>query len=245
MVNPMDGLQENVDRFLQGFVETVQHAFAANLVSVVLYGSGAEGKLRATSDVNVIVVLSCFDPAQADRIREALNLGAAAVRLQVMFLLEDEIGAAVEAFAQKFSDVAHRRKVLHGLDPFAGLEIPRAAAIHRLKQVLLNLMLRMRESYVTLGAREAELAAVIANQSGPLRTCAANLLQLEGSPAASPKEAFEAIAKAIEPAVTTELGARVSDAREQRPLAAGAATGVILELIRIASHMRERALRLA
>jgi hypothetical protein len=72
---------------------------------VVLYGSGAEGKLRASSDVDVILVLAKFEPAAADRIRGPLSLASPAIRLRAMFLMEDEIGAASEAFAQKFIDI--------------------------------------------------------------------------------------------------------------------------------------------
>ena len=60
----MDGLPENVERVLEGFVQSAQTAFGTDLISVVLYGSAAEGRMRSTSDVNVIVVLSRFDGAR-------------------------------------------------------------------------------------------------------------------------------------------------------------------------------------
>src|SRR6185295_1352607 len=129
----MEGLPENVERVLEGFVQSAQTAFGPDLVSVVLYGSAAEGRMRATSDVNVIVVLSRFDGTAAARIRDPLNLAETAVQLRSMFLLSDEIGPASEAFAQKFADVLRRRKILYGTDPFTGVQISRAAEIHRLK----------------------------------------------------------------------------------------------------------------
>src|SRR5438105_14027330 len=46
-----------VSQALEGFVEAARAAFGTNLVSVTLYGSGAEGRIRASSDVNLIVVL--------------------------------------------------------------------------------------------------------------------------------------------------------------------------------------------
>ena len=97
---PMDGLPENVQRVLEGFVQSAQSAFGQDLVSVVLYGSAAEGRMRTTSDVNVIVVLSRFDGAAAKLIRDPLNLAETAVQLRAMFLLAEEIGPASEAFAR-------------------------------------------------------------------------------------------------------------------------------------------------
>ena len=74
----MEGLPENVQRVLDGFVQAAQTAFGSDLVSVVLYGSAAEGRMRATSDVNLIVVLRRFDGACAARIRDPLNLAETA-----------------------------------------------------------------------------------------------------------------------------------------------------------------------
>ena len=137
-----------VDREIEAFVDAASRVLGSDLRSIVLFGSAAEGKLRATSDVNVVLVLSAFDPAKVDSLREPLRTAHAAVRLSPMILLESEIPSAAEAFAEKFSDILRRRRVLHGSDPFAGVSIPRSAAIGRLRQVLLNLVLRLREQYV-------------------------------------------------------------------------------------------------
>src|SRR6185295_2756121 len=110
--------------------------------SVVLYGSGAEGQLRPTSDVNVMIVLTEFDRKRVDALREPLRIAHAAIKLTAMFLLESEIAAASESFAVKFSDILRRRRVLVGSDPFQGISITRQAEITRLKQVLFNLQLR-------------------------------------------------------------------------------------------------------
>jgi predicted nucleotidyltransferase len=241
----MEGLAENVERVLEGFVQSAQAAFGPDLMSVVLYGSAAEGRMRAASDVNVIVVLNRFEGAAADRIREPLNLAATAVRMRVMFLLAEEVGPASEAFAQKFADVLHRRKSLYGPDPFAGIEISRFARIYRLKQVLLNLTLRLRESYISSGGNEAKLEAVIAEFSGPLRTSAATLLELEGGAPRSPKESFEALLTTLEPALSASLASTVSEARDFRPLPPGTAAAALLELIEFTYRMRLRAGRLA
>jgi predicted nucleotidyltransferase len=240
----MEGLAENVELVLDAFLQSAQQVFGPDLLSVVLYGSAAEGRMRAASDVNVMLVLRQFDGAQAAKIRESLNLASAAVRLRAMFLLQEEVAPASEAFAQKFTDVIHRRRILYGPDPFEGLEISRAAKIYRLKQVLLNLTLRLRESYISRGGSEAELEALIAESSGPLRTSAASLLELEGAPSKPPKESFEALLGALDPPLSPNLAATVSESRELRPLKPGTAAASLLELIELASRMRVRAGRL-
>jgi predicted nucleotidyltransferase len=222
------------------FVDAARAAFGDALRSVVLFGSAAEGRLRSTSDVNLILVLAAFAADAADRLREPLRVGRAAARLNVMFLLEDEVEAAGRAFAAKFADVKKRRRVLFGRDPFASLTIPRTAEIARLKQVLLNLVLRLRGFYVERGLREEQLARVAADAAGPLRVAAATILELEGRPAASPKAALETLAADLGDGSMRDAVASLSAAREIGLLAPGTAGSTVLALVELASRLRSR-----
>jgi predicted nucleotidyltransferase len=226
---------------LKEFIERAREVFADNLRAIVLYGSGAEGKLRPTSDVNLLLVLTSFDQKEADQLREPLRLAETAIRLRAMFLLESELRPAIEAFAVKFADILRRRRVLYGHDPFAGFSVARGDAILRLKQVLLNVTLRLREFYIARGLREEQLAAMIADMAGPLRSCAATLLELEGVPADSPKEALRQIAASL-PDGTERLEqvTRISEAREAKILAPGVAAPTLFHLIELAQSMRIR-----
>jgi predicted nucleotidyltransferase len=183
-------MEARVERALERFATQAQAAFGQALASVVLFGSAAEDALRPSSDVNVMVVLRTFDEERAAALRDELALASAAVRLRAMFLLESELEDASEAFALKFGDMQRRHRVLVGRDPLAGLALPREARLRRLGQVLLNLVLRLRERVVARGDDAAALSALAAAVAGPLRAAAAELLELEGRPAPSPREAL-------------------------------------------------------
>src|SRR5262249_61863370 len=124
-----------------------------------LRGRGAGGRRRAPSGVRVCLGRWAFDRRRAEGLREPLRVAQAAIRLGAMFLLEREIPAAAEAFSVKFADILRRRRVLFGDDPFARLAITRAAEVMRLKQVLPNLVLRLRAAYVLPSLRAQHLAA--------------------------------------------------------------------------------------
>ena len=242
MAGQANELTAKVDSVLNEFVNSTKKAFGDDLRSVVLYGSGAEGQLRPASDVNVIVVLTKFDEQKADQLREPLRLAEAAIKLRAMFLLEQELQPATQAFAVKFADVKRRRRVLFGADPFAAISVTRDDSIFRLKQTLLNLILRFRESYISRGLREEQLVATIANAAGPLRSCAATLLELEGIAAPSPKEALEQISASLPGAEKrNEELQLVSEARQSRTLPAGVAAPTLFHLIELARLMWERA----
>ena len=237
-------LPAQVGRSIDAFVEAAKAAFEADLVAVVMYGSAAEGRLRATSDVNMLLVVKRFGQAEADRLRGPLRLAHATVQMNAMFLLESEVAAAMEVFAVKFADLLARHRILYGSDPFANLNLPRNALIRRLKQVLLNLQLRLRERYVMLSLREEQLALLIADAAGPLRSSAASLLKLEGEPALAPKETLEKLVSKMNDAHLSAALQEVSVAREQRQLPPGKAAPALMGLIELALQLRDRVARL-
>lgn len=227
-----DILPDSIRFSLDGFVAAARDAFGDDLRAIVLFGSAAEGRLRATSDVNVIVVLARFDRERVDRFREPFRFAAAAARIEAMFLLDSEIDDAAREFAQKFADVLRRRQVLFGDDPFARLVIPRDALLRRTQQVLLNLTLRLRELYVERSLREEQAALAVADAAAPLRTAAAAILELEGRGVFAPKEALETIA-GPQP--------HFSEAREQRALPPGKAAEIFFATLELARTLYERA----
>lgn len=239
----MSDLPANVEQGLKDFIDAAKSALGERLSSVVLFGSAAEGRMRATSDVNLILVLSEFRQADVEKLAPALRLARAAIRLEPMFLLSSETQAAAECFAQKFADIKRRRRVLLGSDPFATLEIPRAAEIFRLRQVLLNLTMRLRESFAEQSGRDDQIALLIANVSGPLRTSAAALIELESGKPQSPKEALEAFAQS-----NTQWAAAVkliSAIREQKSDASQSPAAALFAIFEIAEALRHRAEKLA
>jgi predicted nucleotidyltransferase len=234
-------LPEAIARHLREFVSLAEKSLGPSLGSMVLFGSAAEGRLRTTSDVNLLLVLTTWNPQQWDGLRDPLRNAHAAIALSPMFVLERELPGALEAFAVKFADIMRRRQVLCGRDPFAGLTIPRGAQIARLRQVLLNLVLRLRERYLTTSLREEQAARVLAQVSGPLRAAAATLLELSGKPVASPKMALETVAAIMPGQDWPQVLTALSSAREGKEMESGVAAATLLRLIDLASAMREQA----
>lgn len=234
------GVQEELTRFVQA----AQGAWGEGLRAVVLYGSAAEGRLRATSDVNLLLVLRSFSREQAHAVRDAYRTARAAIRLGVMFIEEGELPLAMAAFAIKFDDILSRHRLLVGSDPFADLQIPRDAAIQRLRQVLLNLQLRLRERYALVSLREEQLAVVAAEYSGPLRSSAAALLRLEGQSVDNPKAALQQVADEMGDEGLGHALSLLSKVREAGTLDAGEAETLSLGLMTLVQHLQARAQRL-
>lgn len=239
-MHPCPNLPASVALQVNTMVEALTNALGDQLVSILLYGSAAEGRLRAVSDVNMMVVIKTFDQARIDAIRAPFRTAHAAVRLDILFLLESEIGHATAAFAVKFDDIATRHCMLYGTNPFETTVLSRDAAISRLQQVLLNLRMRLRERYALVSLREEQLADVIAEFSGPVRVCAATLLKLEGHPALSPKDALKRFVELTGEPRWEGLLTAISESRENQYLSPGKAPGLIFQLMELTEVMETR-----
>lgn len=238
-------LPDTVRQAVDSLIEAARHAFGEALRSVVLYGSAAEGRLRATSDVNLLFVLERFDAAAADQLREPFRFASASADVTAMFVLEEELSnGAPAAFAEKYADIKRRHRVLFGDDPFARITIPRPALVRHLQQVLLNLAIRLREMYIERSLREEQCAVTVAEAAGPLRTSAASILELEGNAAGSPKEALERIVRELGRAELVELLPHISEARETRALPPGKAAAHLFTTLELARALYRRSLAL-
>jgi predicted nucleotidyltransferase len=232
-----DDLPSEVAAALEDFVAAAKRASGENLKSVVLFGSAAEGRLRPTSDVNLILVFGEVRLAELDGMRDSFGFAHSAIALDALFLEGSEVPLAAQAFAVKFSDIRARHRVLYGADVFAGLEVSRDALIQRLKQVIINLTLRLRERYALAGAREEQKVRMIAQSSGPVRACAAAILELEGVAASSPKEALQVFVQRLPQRDWSTLVENLSAARNELAPAGEAASATISQLLNLLREM--------
>jgi hypothetical protein len=235
-------LPEPVRAGLAAFAAAAQQTLGDDLVALVLFGSAAEARLRPTSDVNLVVVLSRYDPDRVAALGGAYRLTQAAIRLSAMFILESEIGAAADAFAVKFGDIAARHVTLYGRDVFNGLAVPRAASLYRVRQVLMNLLLRLRERYVAESLSPERLALAAADAVGPLRASAATLVSLRNGASLSPREALRLLAAE---AGKSEALASITEARETGSAPESGGAAALLAAIDLAATLGELAAALA
>jgi predicted nucleotidyltransferase len=229
-----------VEPVLGELAEAARNAFGTALVSIVLFGSAAENRLRASSDVNLMIVLERIEQAALDAFREPLRAARAAVRAEAMMLTRAELTSAARIYPVKYSDIRERHRVLAGSDPFAQLDIPAADLRRQTREILMNTALRLRERYVRLSIRPEQLVPVIADAAGPLRAAAAALARLESKRAASPRDALVDLAGEVGVEYAAAV-ANLSRAREAGMLSAGSAGATLLALSRLAALLCERA----
>lgn len=238
----LEDLPRPAAQVLEELVTALVATAASQLDSVILFGSGAEGRLRSTSDLNLLVVADGLTLEKLDALRLALLTGRSAAGLTVMFVEKAELPRAMEAFAVKFTDIKARHRVLYGSSPLESVEITREATVRRVRQVLLNLTLRLREQYVIDGEHEERLARIVADVTGPLRASAATLIALKDGRTLAPKAALEEL---VAGDGWDECLAGISAVHRGEHLPAGATRRLYGEVLRLLVALDERAFSLS
>lgn len=155
------------------FIKATQDCFGTNLISFYLFGSAAQDKLRAQSDVNVLVVLTEFCALAHTALQPALRQARAGIQLQTMFIEEDELQNTADCFTAKFADIKARHRLVLGRDCLAGVEIKLPRLAQSAQQMLINFQLRSREQFLLAHSRDEQLVKLIATAAAPLRASAA------------------------------------------------------------------------
>jgi len=81
---------------------------------------------------------------------------------------------------------------------------------------------------------------VIADLAGPLRSCAATLLELEGKPAVPPKEGLVNVVLGLGEPGWEEVLAHMSETRQRQYLAPDTADRTLFRLTGLAERLRAR-----
>src|SRR5690349_16098156 len=233
-------LPPTVNQVLTEFLSAAKESLGRDLLSAVLYGSAAEGKLRSTSDVNLVFVLSSFEQTKVDVLRAPLRIAQSAIQLRPMFLLREEVPQAALAFASKFADILRRRVILYGNDPFISIAIPQEARILELKQQILNQILRLRALYLSRSLRKEQLSLVIAHAVGPLRSSAAALLEIQDSPAISAQQALERLGSELGVPNWSQTVALLSGLQDSPVASAEKVTNLFFTILDFARRMQLR-----
>ena len=133
----------------EDFARKLEAAYGEALVGVVLYGSAARGDYRpGVSDLNLLVILHSADAVTLRRGSALAREWAEAGNPPPLVLGEAEWRESADVFPIEYTDMRDAHVVLHGENPFAGLQIGwrdlRLQCEHELK----SKQIRLREHYL-------------------------------------------------------------------------------------------------
>lgn len=159
------------------------------LQALVLYGGLAKGEfVPGHSDVNVAVVLRTVTIEVLERAAPVLQQGGLEFRLAALLLTEEDLRDTADVFPIKYLDMQRHHRLLWGEDPFTKVTVARSQLVLRCEQELRNLLLRLRQAYVTRVQRPEGLEATLSHAVSSLLLNLGVLVELKTGQSVATKE---------------------------------------------------------
>ncbi len=135
-----------MEQRLKELVTKLTGALGDRLISVILYGSAAGGEHHGKfSDLNVLCVLSRVTPSELAACDPVLRWWRETGNPAPLLMTEEEVRTSTDCFAIEFHDMMERRRVLHGADVVAGLEVSRIYYRAQVEHELRTKLFRLRD----------------------------------------------------------------------------------------------------
>lgn len=136
------------------FVEKMQTAAGKNLISIILYGSAAEGEFHPEySDLNLLCVLGDVSFTSLQKIADVVNWWRKKKHHPPLVLAPEELRSSAAEFSIEFVDMKERYRVLYGEDFLSTLEIPMRLHRTQIEYELREKLFLLRQ-HATLAAQD-------------------------------------------------------------------------------------------
>jgi hypothetical protein len=172
------------DKVLQQLVEKLLAAHGRSLISVVLYGSAAGAEHHADySDLNVFCVLAAVTPKELAASEPVFTWWRNQHQPAPLLMSEHEMRASTDCFPIEFKDMLERRKVLHGADVVAGLEVDEVFYRAQVEHDLRAKLLRVRQKAAGVLSNSELLIRLMADSLSTFCVLGHHALHLSGEDA--------------------------------------------------------------
>jgi predicted nucleotidyltransferase len=157
---------------LTELVNRLKELAAANLHSVLLYGSAARGDFHQDhSDLNVLVILESVSAADLRRVSPAVKWWIIDQREPApLFFTAEELARSSDVFAIELLDMREAHKVLYGKDPVAAINIPMNLHRVELEHELRTTQLKLRQHFLLAADKPHELTSVLIKSTSSVVT---------------------------------------------------------------------------
>ncbi|HKW18506.1 MAG TPA: nucleotidyltransferase domain-containing protein [Terriglobales bacterium] len=159
------------EEVLGEFVTRLRAAAGDDLVSVVLYGSAANGDFHADySDLNLLCLVREASFEVLSKIAAAVDWWCKKKHRPPLVLTTKELKETADVFSIEFTDIKDRYRVLYGEDPFETLAVPMHLHRHQLEYELREKLFLLRQHVLVAGTDEKALWEAMLNSLSSFTT---------------------------------------------------------------------------
>jgi predicted nucleotidyltransferase len=159
------------EKLISEFIEKIRAATGPNLVSVILYGSAADGEFHPEySDLNLLCVLRDASFASLTKIADVVEWWRVKKHHSPLILTLAELNASSDTFSIEFVDMKQRHRLVYGEDVLSSLNIPMTLHRCQLEYELREKLFLLRQHLVVAGNNEKQLWEVMLNSLSSFTT---------------------------------------------------------------------------
>lgn len=132
------------------------------LRAVILYGSAAAGdRAERGSDYNILIVLEAVGRRELDLLAPVVRPWLRAGNPPPLLFTKGGLRSSADVFPIELLDMKDCRRVLHGDDALADIEVDRRNLRHELEHELKGKLIHLRREYLASGGRPAAVASLL------------------------------------------------------------------------------------
>lgn len=146
------------EKLTSEFVEKSKTAAGDNLVSIVLYGSAADGEFHPEySDLNLLCLVRDASFPALGKIAGVISWWRTKRHQPPLVLTSEELITSADVFSIEFSDMKQRYRVLYGSDPLRDLRVPMTHHREQLEYEFREKLFLLRQHMMLAGTDEKQL----------------------------------------------------------------------------------------
>lgn len=146
------------EQLLNEFVEKLRGAAGENLISVVLYGSAANGEFHPEySDLNLLCFVRDTSFMALSKIAPVVDWWRGKKHQPPLLLTADELKASADVFSIEFADMKQRYRVLYGEDLLRDVSVPMTHHRQQLEYELREKLFLLRQHLMLAGSDEKKI----------------------------------------------------------------------------------------
>jgi predicted nucleotidyltransferase len=170
-----------MERKLTELVERSKKTFGSQLVSMILYGSGATTDWKEnSSDLNILCVVDRISPKELALAEPILRWWRDDGNPSPLLLDPDEVKTSTDCFPMEFHDMQHHRRILYGADLIEGLQVDNKYYRAQVEQELRSKQLRLRQKAAEVLSDPAKLRRLMSDSVSTFCVLGRHALVLNG-----------------------------------------------------------------
>jgi hypothetical protein len=223
------------EKLLNEFVQKLRTAAGEDLLSVVLYGSAAEGEFHPPySDLNLLCVLRDTSFTSLAKIAAAMDWWRSKKHHPPLVLTSQELKTSADVFSIEFADMKQRYRVLHGEDVLRNLDVPLTTHRAQLEYELREKLFLLRQHLLLAAESEKQLWEVMLHSLSSFTTLFRHvLLEMGETGRKHSREGVIELSKRLnfDPSALVQLMDVRAQKVDRKPLRAADVAGRYLEAI--------------